>query len=92
MKQGSIFVFLLLLAACGPVSPEVAAQQCEERAREAAGPTGTVKIGVNSDGEVSSGLEIGISSDAIMGRDPEDVYISCVRQKTGQDPIRPLEL
>ncbi len=82
----------LVLTACGPVSPEVAAAQCEERARAAQGPTGEIGVGINSDGNVSTGLSIGLSSDFIAGRDPEEVYVNCVRQKTGMDPIRPLEL
>ena len=83
---------LAVLAACGPVSPELAADQCEERARAAAGPTGRIGIGINSDGKVSNSLEIGISSDYLRGADPYRVYEDCVRQKTGQGPIRPLAL
>ena len=80
------------LAACGPISPERAAELCEDRAREAAGPTGEVSIGVNSDGEIISGFEIGISSDYLRGRDPQLIYEQCVWEKTGQGPIRPLVL
>ena len=83
---------LLMLAACGPVSPERVADQCEERARAATGPTGTIGVGVNSErGGVING-EISITSDFILGRDPFDVYDSCVRARTGQGPIRPLDL
>jgi len=80
------------LAACGPISPELAAQQCEEQARKAAGPTGEIGIGVNSDGRVTNSIEIGISSDFLSGKDPEEVYADCVRRKTGAAPVRPLEL
>ena len=83
---------LVLLTACGPISPERAAEICEDRARQAAGPTGEVGIGINSSGDVSPRLEIGITSDYLMGRDPYLVYENCVREKTGQGPIRPLEL
>ncbi len=82
---------LLLLAACGPVSAERAADMCEDRARAATGPTGEIGIGVGSDGPGGS-FEIGVTSDYILGRDPYIVYEECVRQKTGQGPIRPLEL
>ncbi len=81
----------LVLAACGPMSPERAADVCEDRARAALGPTGTVGIGVGSGG-TSSSIEIGVTSDYIRGRDPYIVYEECVRQKTGQGPIRPLVL
>lgn len=82
----------LALAACGPVSPERAADMCEERANAATGPTGEVGIGVNNSGDVKSKLEIGITSDFLQGRDPYEVYDTCVRKKTGQGPIRPLVL
>ena len=82
---------VVLLAACGPVSPERAADMCEERARAATGPTGEIGVGVGSEG-ASGRVEIGITSDFIRGRDPYIVYEECVRQKTGQGPIRPLVL
>lgn len=82
----------LVLAACGPVSPELAARQCEERANAALGPTGEVGIGIASGGKTSAGFEIGVTSDYLQGRDPYEVYETCVRQKTGQVPIRPLVL
>lgn len=85
-------LFCAGLSACGPISPEAAADQCEERARRAQGPTGEARIGVNSNEGVVGGLEIGITSDFIAGRDPEQVYLNCVRQLTGQEPVRPVRL
>ncbi len=84
-------LLLPLLAACGPVSPELAAKQCTERARAAQGPTGKISLGASNKG-FQSGIEVGISSDFIMGRDPQLVYENCVFDKTGQGPIRPLIL
>ena len=93
MRVISVMVLATVtLAACGPISPERAAEQCEERARAATGPTGEVRFGVNSDGETSAGLEIGVTTDFLRGADPFVVYDQCVRQKTGQGPIRPLVL
>lgn len=83
---------LTLLAACGPVSPERAADICEDRANAAVGPTGEIGIGINNKGDARGSFEIGVTSDYIRGRDPYQVYEDCVRQKTGQGPIRPLEL
>lgn len=92
MRTGMIILTLAAgIAACGPISPERAADQCEERARDALGPTGEARIGTGTNG-TSVGLTIGITSDFIKGRDPQDVYQSCVLQKTGQAPIRPLSL
>lgn len=82
----------LALVACGPVSPEAAADQCEERAQRAAGPTGEARIGVNSDKGVVGGVELTIGSDFIRGRDPQQVYETCVFNLTGQPPVRPLVL
>ncbi len=91
-RTATVLLCLSTLAACGPVSPERAADMCEERARAATGPTGEVGVGINNKGETSGSFEIGITSDYIQGRDPYEVYESCVRQKTGQGPIRPLDL
>lgn len=93
MRPIAVLTFAcLVLAACGPVSPELAARQCEERARAATGPTGEIGFGISSSGETAAGIEIGVTSDYLRGRDPYEVYDSCVRQKTGQGPIRPLVL
>ncbi|MGR3511219.1 MAG: hypothetical protein ACU0GG_00535 [Paracoccaceae bacterium] len=90
MRRATLFG-VLLLAACGPISPERAADMCEERARAATGPTGEIGIGIGTDGPRGN-VEIGVTSDFLRGRDPYIVYEECVRQKTGQGPIRPLEL
>jgi hypothetical protein len=74
------------------MSPERAARICEERARAATGPTGEIGIGITSDGDARGSIEIGITSDYLQGRDPYEVYETCVRQKTGQGPVRPLVL
>ena len=92
LRTFGIAVMAALQAACGPVSPELAARQCEERARAADGPTGTVGVGFNDRGETLTKLSITIGSDYVRGLDPHEVYESCVRRKTGQAPIRPLDL
>lgn len=81
----------ILLTACGPISPERAAKVCEDRARAATGPTGEVGVGIGTEGP-SGFLEVGVTSDYLLGRDPYAVYEDCVRQKTGEGPVRPLEL
>lgn len=84
----------VLLAACEPVpvDPERAALECEQRARAAQGPTGSVTIGASSDEGPFFGTEIGLSGDYLAGRDPMQVYQDCVIQKTGALPIRPPRL
>lgn len=84
-------LLLVALGACGPVSPELAARQCEERARAAWRPTAAVGVGVGNRG-AGGFFEFGVTSDFIQGRDPFIVYDQCVRQRSGQGPIRPLVL
>ena len=84
-----------LLSACGPVppmDPVRAAALCDEQARAAQGPTGSVTIGTSSDEGPYLNTEIGISSDFITGRDPQQVYEECVIARTGALPIRPPRL
>lgn len=81
---------LVLLVACGPISLPEAERQCFERARLAKQPRGEVAVGVNSKGKALAGLELEVSSDYIAGRDPAEVYQSCVMQKAGEMPSRPL--
>ena len=80
----------LMLAACGPISVDEAERQCFERARLAQQPRGEVSVGVNSDGKAAGGLELSISSDYLTGRDPAEIYNSCVMSKAGEMPSRPL--
>jgi hypothetical protein len=89
MKRLILFPFLALTA-CGPMTVAEAERQCLERARLAKGPTGEVTIGVGSGGKTSAGIEVEIGSDFLLGRDPSAVFESCVMQKTGEMPSRPL--
>ena len=97
MSRAAIALALVLpaLAACGPVpppDPEEVAQQCEQRARAATGPTGSVTVGANSNSGPYTGISIGITGDYLAGRDPLEVYHECVWQKTGSAPVRPPRL
>ena len=83
---------LSALAGCDTtVSPERAYEQCSERARLAAQPRGEIGFGVGSAGPAGhAGLTI--TSDFLMGRDPQVVYDTCFRNLTGAGPTRPLIL
>ena len=83
-------VSLLLLSGCGPMSLAEAERQCFERARLAKQPRGEVSVGVGTGGRTSAGLELNVSSDFLMGKDPAAVYESCVMNKAGEPPSRPL--
>jgi hypothetical protein len=82
-----------LAASCGPpppVSPERAAEICAERARAAAGPTGAVRVGANSRTGLETGVAVGLSGDFLRGRDPQEVYRTCVMDLVGGTPaVRP---
>jgi len=83
---------LCLLSACAPPTPERAADRCEQRARLAQGPSGSVTVGVNSsEGPFLNG-RVAISADYLDGRDPLLVYRTCVIDLTGAEPIRPPRL
>jgi hypothetical protein len=81
---------LLFLAACGPMSLAEAERQCLDRARLAEKPRGQVSIGMSSTGKTAAGLELEVSGDYLAGRDPAQVFDSCVMNRTGQLPSRPL--
>jgi hypothetical protein len=83
-------IMLTLLAACGPISVQEAERQCFERARLAQQPRGEVAVGVGSNGKTSAGLELTVTSDFLTGKDPSQVYDSCVMAKSGEPPSRPL--
>lgn len=80
----------IALAACGPIPVNRAEEQCLDRARLAAKPRGMISAGVNSDGDAMGGLKLEVSSDYLMGRDPSAIFDTCVYQKSGQPPTRPL--
>jgi hypothetical protein len=89
---GVVLAALTLLTACGPISLEQAERQCFERARLAQQPRGEISVGASSDGRTAAGLELNVSSDFLLGRDPSAVYETCVMQKAGEPPSRPLYL
>lgn len=80
---------LLTLASCGPVPVEVAERQCIESAQLAQRPRGSVGFVADSNGNFGTSISIGVSSDYLAGRDPDQVYVSCVQGRSGQMPTRP---
>ncbi len=91
MRSFAILV-TTLVAGCTPITPERAADRCEERARSAQGPEVGLTLGANSNSGPFASGSISISADAIKGRDPLAVYESCVMNLTGELPIRPARL
>lgn len=81
---------VLGLAACAPIPVEQAERACLASARDATGPRTEMGVGVGSHGYRGGYLQIGVSSDYIMGRDPAQVFQDCVIRRSGQLPERPL--
>ena len=93
MRAGAqlILIPLLLgLAACAPIPVEQAERACLADARDATGPRTQMGIGVGSHGYRGGFVQIGVSSDYIMGRDPSKVFQDCVIRRSGKLPERPL--
>lgn len=90
MKSLVAVALFPLLAACGPMSMAEAERQCFERARLAQKPQGEVSIGATTGGRAVTAIELDVSSDYLLRKDPSVVYETCVMSKTGEPPSRPL--
>jgi hypothetical protein len=89
MRHLVVLPLFLALTACGPVPLVQAEAECRTRADQASAPHGSVAVGISSDGEIATELSIGVTGDYLTGRDPSEVYNSCVYQRSGQMPSRP---
>lgn len=81
------------LTGCGPVPVHQAERICLDDARAARAPQGEIALGLGSGGHSirpMGRVELSVSSDYVMGRDPADVFNRCVMQRSGQAPTRPL--
>lgn len=93
MSWLSVVPLLAVLAACGPVSVEQAEQTCLRDAQLAERPRGNVAVGVGSGSGGTRGfgrVELEVTGDYLMNRDPSDVYNRCVLRRSGQIPQRGL--
>ncbi|MBA4489955.1 hypothetical protein H1S04_04140 [Paracoccus sp. S1E-3] len=88
----SLLIGPVALAACGPIPLPQAERVCMEDAYMARAPRGSVGVGIGSGGHSRAygSFEISVSSDYIMGRDPAEVYATCVKRRSGYPPSRPL--
>ena len=76
------------LVACGPIPVAEAERECARDARLAERPRGEIGIFAGTGG-VQTHVGVEISSDYLMGKDPAQVYESCVLRRSGQAPNRP---
>lgn len=89
MMRALALPLLLLLTACGPMALPDAERVCVSDAQLAQHPRGSVGLGIASDGSVATHIQLGISSDYLTHRDPDQVFAACVQQRAGQPPSRP---
>ncbi len=80
---------LLALVGCGPMPVDVAMQNCIEPAQLAQRPRGSVEFMADNRGNVGTSLSLGISTDYLAGRDPDQVFQRCVQNRSGQPPLVP---
>ncbi|MCF8511149.1 MAG: hypothetical protein K9G43_06865 [Rhodobacteraceae bacterium] len=79
------------LAACGPMPVDQAEKLCVEQANLASRPRGRIALGAGSGARPVGALDVTISSDFILGRDPAQVFETCVKARSGKFPIRMLD-
>lgn len=79
----------LALAACAPVPVHQAERQCYEQLAPPAPLSGEAAMGVTSDGNFHSSLEVSVSLGARVTGDPSAAYNRCVKNRSGQMPTRP---
>lgn len=92
-RLGGALVLLAGLSGCGPVPVAQAERSCLEDARAAEAPQGEIALGLGSGGgrvRPTARVEMSVSADYVMRRDPSDVFARCVMQRSGQSPTRPL--
>ncbi len=92
MRVALLLAVVAVAGGCTPPTPEQAAARCEERARAAQAPEVGLTIGANSKSGGFASASIGLSADLLRGRDPLEVYETCVIDLTGEPPIRPARL
>lgn len=80
IRAATVLVGLVAAAACTPVPPsfDQATARCSARAEAAAGPQGSVTLGVNSESGGFASSAISVSGDALRGLDPAAVYQACM--------------
>ncbi|PCD77957.1 hypothetical protein [Pseudothioclava arenosa] len=86
---GALAVAGLILAACGPIPVHEAERICAQQVLNKP-LSGEAKVGINQDGHAITDIDMTLSLDALMGRDPNEVYSRCVYNRSGQLPTRPL--
>lgn len=92
MRAGACLMLAACAAACAPSGPlplDQAERRCLREARAAAGPRGVAEARLGP-GVSLFGVGVVVSSDWLQGRDPAEVFDTCVHRLAGVAPSRPL--
>ena len=91
MRAAAASCALLALAACAGSPGQVAARCEREAASTSTAVSGEFALGYASDRGFVSDSDIALSAGVNLGggRDPRAAYEQCVRERTGQGPVRP---
>lgn len=86
----AVLVAGLVPAACAPIPVQEAEAQCLRQVQPRNPISGEIGMGVTSDGNFATKVDVDVSLGALNGRDPSEVYARCVYNKSGRFPTRPL--
>jgi hypothetical protein len=91
-----VAVTLALIAVAACATPEQVAARCERDVRASTSVAGEFAMGVasgyNSSSRFVSDADVALSAGVNLGggaADPRYAYEQCVRERTGQGPVRP---
>jgi hypothetical protein len=87
MRAEIALIASVSLSGCAYMSLQRAEETCVEDAKLARGPSGVIRVGTTTEG-FRSKSDITVSTD--WGKDPEQVFNSCVWRRAGQPPASPL--
>lgn len=95
MRLAPTLCILLGLAGCAPQSVPVTVEQaeliCLGEVRNPARTRSTVSLGTGFGGGRSfGGVSVEIPADALLRRNPDQIFARCVQDRSGQVPSRPL--
>jgi len=91
MRIAVVFLLGFLAAACTTIPQSMTRTEaialCQEKAREAAGPTGKATVGANSNTGPFFGLQLSFSDAFIRGLNPDVVFENCMNDLAAKGVI-----
>ncbi|PZQ96747.1 MAG: hypothetical protein DI533_14260 [Cereibacter sphaeroides] len=87
-RTALVIVAALIVTGCGKLTVQQAESRCLLEARQVRNPFAGSEVAVGTGYKAT--IDLTISTDYLNGRDPNDVFASCVRRRSGQLPTRPV--